>query len=315
MYVFIINPIAGNGRSKRIFSKIKRSELYQRIESINYFTDYSGHAEEIMEQIKDKDITCVIVIGGDGTVHEVVNGMSSLYIPLAFIPAGSGNDFARGCNIKGDSLTIFEQIIKGNNRIPYWIGRYQIDNVKRCFVNSIGFGFDAEIADVANKSRYKKFFNKFRLGTLSYCFALVHVLLYFKPMTMELEINGEKRHMKNCWMMTIANHPFYGGGMKIIPHAKIQANTFPVLLIHSISKWKVLAFFMTVFTGKHVNFKEVELVEASQIKMSSNKKVSFQVDGQTSTSTTCIITKSRHRMSVNGFPVNVKREQTNISLK
>lgn len=302
MYRFIMNPIAGNGIAKNIFSKIKRTELYQKIESTCYVTQYSGHAEEMAKQIAEGsgETTCVIVIGGDGTLHEAINGLCPHHVPVAFIPGGSGNDFARGCGIKGDPLTIFEQIIAGENKIAYWLGRYQINHEQeRLFVNNIGFGFDAQITDTANRSRYKKLFNKLRLGSLSYVIAIIQVLFRFKPMTIDLQVNGVLKQVTNCWMVTIANHPYYGGGMKIIPHAKIQPSTFPVLLIHSISKWKVLALFLTVFTGKHVNFKEVELVDAQQFKIVAESEIAYQVDGQTSKCLSCTLSKQQQSIIIN----------------
>lgn len=304
MYIFIVNPRAGNGRAKRAFAKIRKSKSYNRVESIHYVTAYSGHAETIASRIMkehNEEIDCIIVVGGDGTIHEVMNGFSCNDIPVAFIPGGSGNDFARGCGMKGSPVKIFEQILEGRYRIPYWLGEYQKNNEKkRFFVNSMGFGFDAEIALVANRSRYKKALSFLHLGTVSYVIALVLVLFTFKPMTMELVLNGNKRILQNCWMVTIANHPYYGGGMKIIPGAKIEPAVFPVLLIHSISKWKVLAVFLTVFTGKHIQFKEVELAIANQLKIHSKKKIPYQVDGQTDFCNSCAISKQNKSFHVFG---------------
>src|SRR5699024_4898477 len=248
MYIFIVNPVAGAGKSRRIFSKIITSDTYKQIESSYYFTRYKGHAEKLVKHlIKEKTIQSikgVIVIGGDGTIHEVVNGLRGDRVPLLFIPGGSGNDFARGSGIKGDSLEIFERIVKQKETIPYWLGSYTVgQNDTRYFVNSIGFGFDAEIVKTANASFLKRLFNWLNLGNLIYVFALIKVLFKFSPFTIDIEADGKRHTFHRCWMVVVGNHPFYGGGMKIIPDATVQSDYLSILVIHNVSKWKVLALF------------------------------------------------------------------------
>ncbi|WP_442915507.1 diacylglycerol/lipid kinase family protein [Lentibacillus sp. JNUCC-1] len=177
---------------------------------------------------------------------------------------------------------MFEHIIQYGVTIPYWCGTYAAEETgSRQFVNSIGFGFDAEIAKYANTSKHKNWLRFFRLDSFRYVFALIHILFHFKPFNATLTLDGRRQDIQSCWMVTVANHPYYGGGMKIIPHAKIEPEIFPVLVIHGISKWKILALFVTVFTGKHLSFKEVDCHMASKVEFHSESKVQYQVDGQT----------------------------------
>ena len=302
MYIFIINTKAGNGRAKRIFSKLERTALYQNINSTCYYTAYEGHAEKIVRALPNKqEISAIIVVGGDGTLHEVINGVDHHDMPIALIPGGSGNDFARGVELKEKPLQILESVVKGKAEMPYFLGNYCLGNAeKRNFVNSMGFGFDALITKKANYSFYKRILNFLNVGKFSYAIALIQVLITFKPIEVELDVNGKIRRLTNCWMVTITNHPYYGGGMKINPTAKIQSNKFSVLLIHSISKWKVLALFMTVFTGKHIHHREVEVFETTSLKITSKHKMDYQVDGQTDTCFSCKITKERKGISILG---------------
>lgn len=304
MYVFIVNPEAGGGRAMRVFSKIEKSELYNDIQHTHYFTEYRGHAEVIVHDLIETYhdvLTNVIVIGGDGTLHEVINGLIDYEIPVSFIPGGSGNDFARGCSIHEQPLELLRQIISGEGGFPYWLGNYTIDcNEPRMFANSIGFGFDAEIVKAADQSVYKKVFNKLGMGKISYVIAIIQVLFRFKPMNMEVEVNGDKKTIIDCWMLTVTNHPYYGGGMKIIPHATIQPSIFPIIVIHSISKWKILGLFMTVFTGKHVKYKEVELMEVTKLTVYAADEITYQVDGETNSCQRCIIVKEAQALQVMG---------------
>lgn len=300
MYVFIVNPFAGNGKSNLIFEKLQKSNAYEQLDSKYYYSEYEGHAEKIaVSLVTEKDIACIIVIGGDGTIHEVMNGLGETDIPVGFIPGGSGNDFARGVGIKGSPLKVLREIIQGENLLNYWLGNYNHDDKeKRYFVNSMGFGFDAQTAHTANHSRYKKHFNNLGLGTGSYIIAILQILKKFKPMTLEITLDGKKRAIKDCLLLSIGNHPYYGGGMKIMPNAKVQPEKFSILIVHSVPKWKVLAFFMTVFAGKHEKIKGVELLEGKNLTIHSNTPIYTQVDGQTSTCNTAIIAKQTKEIQI-----------------
>ncbi|QKY69738.1 diacylglycerol kinase family protein [Lentibacillus sp. CBA3610] len=304
MYIFIVNPVSGSGRAKKIYNRIANSKPFSQVDTHCFFTQYGGHAEIIAKQLTDfqEPVTCVIVIAGDGTLHEVINGLNVAKLPVASIPAGSGNDFARGCGISGSPVDMFNRIINRIEGKPYWLGYFRTDHHQgRYFVNNIGIGFDAEIAKTVNQSRYKQKLNKLRLGKISYIMALLQVLFRFKPMDLEIIADGQQRKLKDCWMVTITNHPYFGGGMKIIPDAVIQPERFPVLIIHSISKWKVLGLFITVFSGKHTQFKEVELFQAEHLEIYPHKPVTYQTDGQTDDCPVCMITKEKQHIKIMGI--------------
>ncbi|MEN2769192.1 diacylglycerol/lipid kinase family protein [Ornithinibacillus xuwenensis] len=314
MYIFIVNPVAGNGRGYKIFKKLSKSMIYQQIIAEYYLTEYPGHAEEITKNISKGshvELKAIIVIGGDGTIHEVMNGLKNTNTAVSFIPGGSGNDFGRGSGITGSPISILKKIVEDTSGIPYWNGDYNISgSSKRSFINSIGFGFDAEIAAKANLSTYKKFFNVLHLGKLSYVIALIQVLFKFKPIQVELHLDGHTESMTDCWMVTVANHPYYGGGMKIIPSAKIEADLLPVLVIQGISKWKILGLFLTVFTGRHIQFKEVTLYKAKKLTITAKSNITYQVDGQTDTCQSCVITKNIQPIQIMGSDFSLKLSQT-----
>lgn len=309
MYIFIVNPVAGNGRSKRIFKRLEKSERYKDLEATVHKTTGEGHAEVIAKELVASAIpvTGIIVIGGDGTLHETINGLDGSTIPISFIPGGSGNDFARGVGIKGSPEEMLERAINIEHTLPYWTGAYLADKQSpRQFINSMGFGFDAEVAEQASKGQIKHILNRLHLGTLNYIGALLQVLFRFKPFSVELECDGKKRLIEDCWMITIANQPYYGGGMKIIPNARVNPNTFDVLVLHSISKWKILALFMTIFTGKHVHFKEVSLLRASTIRVHGKDDIPFHVDGQTDRCARASIEKTEDHLTILGAEADQK---------
>jgi len=303
MYVFIVNPIAGNGRAKRIIERLEKTTLFKSILSTVHITKSERHAEQLATELEssNESITSLIVIGGDGTLHEVINGLSDNTIPISFIPGGSGNDFARGIGIKGSPKKILSRVISGKHNLRYWTGTYRADGQSaRHFVNNMGFGFDALVAEQASRGSIKHILNRLHMGTLNYIGALIKVLLWFKPFSIELELDGKNKTIDDCWMVTIANHPYFGGGMKIIPDARNNAETFDILVLHSISKWKVLSLFMTIFTGKHVGFREVSLMEASHLKVHGKETLPFHVDGQPGSCTETAIMKTKEPVTILG---------------
>lgn len=296
MYLFIINPVAGNGRAGKIYRRLKESQIYQQLHAVSYHTNYKGHAEELIEHLKTfykkRDINAIVVIGGDGTIHEVLNGLKNWQVPVAFIPGGSGNDFSRGTGMMFSPEEILYSILNNQRTSEYWLGVYTPQQRKqRYFVNCIGVGFDALVAKRANRLFCKKWFNRLHAGSLVYLISLLYELLRYKPKKIIMEIDGESIGFERCFLLTVNNHPYFGGGMKINPSAKHHKDTFSVLVIDSISKWKVLALFCTVFTGKHLRFKEVHIFESKEIVVSSESPMPYQSDGETGTAQYVHVTK------------------------
>ncbi|KGX89216.1 diacylglycerol/lipid kinase family protein [Pontibacillus litoralis] len=299
MYVIIINPTAGAGRGKKVYEKLQKHISSRTSDCRSFFTKYEGHAEELAPQIvsmhKDK-VEAVLVIGGDGTMHEVLNGLKQHpHIPIGFIPAGSGNDFVRGIQSKARGSTLFKKLLSARKPQAYWAGVYRMDKRKkhhsRLFVNSIGFGFDAEVVKRANVAAYKKLFNSLHIGSFAYIVAVVEMLFRYELKTLDVEVDGEVQTFENVWMAAVGVHGYYGGGMKIMPDAKMNRNHFSMIIIHDVSKWKILALFGTVFFGVHKYFQGVTMKEGSCINIKSYTPISYQVDGQPSSCEQCMIHK------------------------
>lgn len=316
MYIFIINEKAGGGKGKRIYEQLKKSELFQTLNRHCYFTSTKDDASSITERLlqKNKTIKTIIVIGGDGTLHEVINGLNRKDVPISFIPAGSGNDFARGFGIVGKPHVILQNIVEDVDKNHYFLGQYYCaKESKRSFINCIGFGFDAAVINCSNKQWLRHLLNFLRLSRLLYVFALLQAVLTFKPFTVEVELNGQRRVIERCWMVTVTNHPYFGGGMKVIPHAKIEPKIFPVLIIHSVPKWKVLLLFMTIFTGKHLSFKGVDLYgKVSDLMIQSKKKLAYQVDGELYSCKFCHVKKDVTPITMQGIKSFSKHQTSDV---
>lgn len=300
MYIIIVNAIAGKGKGLDLLRTIEQEPVYKKNNCRSFLTDSPGHAEKIASQvaeIQNDNLQGVIVIGGDGTLHEVINGLA-VYpnVPVGFLPTGTGNDFARGISLKGKNEQIFMRMVSAMRPVSYWLGTYltgeRSEKYSRLFINSIGFGFDAEIVKRANTGKIKKRLARFRLGFLVYIISLFKCLWHFTPYSMKLTIDGVVSEYNNVWMVVVSNHPYFGGGMKINPRAKISSNQFGVLILHDLPKWKIFTLFGLVYLGKHTHLKEVEIFQAKRIDLSMETQIPFQVDGELGNCKSCHIWKN-----------------------
>lgn len=289
MYVVILNPQAGNGKAKKIFQQLQKQNFFREGTYQLFVTEYEGHLEKIAEQIaqlatKGAKIELIIVIGGDGTMNELVNVMPMRLrdIPITYIPGGTGNDLARGIGLTGTPEEIMQRIINKQRKPQrYWLGRYTtVEEGTRYFVNCLGFGFDAVVARRANQSGLRRMLAPLRLQKLIYIFALFREIFAHKPITVTLELDGKQQHFERALFLTVNNHPYFGGGMKINPQANNNGNQLSLIVVDMLPKWKILALFGIVFFGLHVHLKEVHLLDAATIVIKSKKKLPYQVDGE-----------------------------------
>lgn len=280
MYIFIVNPIAGNGKSKRLFKKIISDKRLNLSNYKVYFTKFEKHAQKMSSELiamKANIDKHWIIIGGDGTLHEVINGLKGTSVNLSFIPAGSGNDFARGLNLPTSYDEYIEAIFIKQEKLTFHLGCFQ----EGYFTNCLGVGFDAVVAHATNESSLKKRLNQLKIGKLGYTYQLIKQLLRYKPIDLSITVDDQKFHFKRCFLFTINNHPYFGGGMKINPFALNDEDRYHVVLVHNISKWKILFLFVTVFFGKHTRFQEVAFLQGRRISVESKQAFLYQVDGET----------------------------------
>jgi diacylglycerol kinase (ATP) len=282
---FIVNPLAKNGYGLTIWKTV---EIALRKENILYhvfFTEYAGHAKEIAEYIgiKDQKAT-VIAVGGDGTIHEVVNGTVDFpHLTVGTIPAGSGNDFARGFSIPRKPLEALQLLKTKLKQSPIYtdVGKMVNSQSKKIyFINNMGAGFDALIAAEANRSRLKAWFNRFNMGTVIYAIILMKHLFSYHCTGVTIMVDGKRYRFPATWFVTIANQPFYGGGMMISPDACPDDGELNIIVVHNLSKLKFLAVFISVFWGGHIRFKEVTTLKGRHISMISDEPIHVHTDGE-----------------------------------
>jgi len=296
---FIVNPAAKNESSRTLWNKAEKS---LRIPHTVFFTERKGHAESIAKEILQKTTlrTLLISVGGDGTLHEVINGAEGYaHAVIASIPAGSGNDFVRGIQKTKDVQDALDLISKADfTQTAVDLGQFMIDGKKRHFVNSIGIGIDAEVIHAMDQSPIKKWFNIFKAGKLAYIYTFIKNIFTYKRSDMEICIDGKELYFKKVWFIVIANQPFFGGGIKISPASQTNDGKFEVLAVHTISPIKLLLVFISVYWGGHLRIKHVDMFTGKRIRIHSIDSVRIQADGESVGSTSVDIQAAERKLLV-----------------
>lgn len=267
--LFIVNPVAGGGKAKKLIPLIEKTmkECNKKYKII--ITTEPEEATEIAKR-ESKNHEVIVAVGGDGTVNEVATGLiRNNGGVLGVIPGGTGNDMARSLDIPMDPAEALETLCKAykkNMDIGMVNGSY--------FLNIASIGFDAEVV-MNNMKIKKKIKNEF-----SYVISVIYSLISFKKKKVEIEIDG-KIIKDQVYLLAVGNGKYYGGGMKIIPMAKIDDGYLDICTISNISKFKILFLFPTIFKGTHVEHtKHVKIYKGKRIKFKSEEGLLLNVDGE-----------------------------------
>jgi diacylglycerol kinase (ATP) len=284
---FIVNPAAKNGRCRKVWKRLEKVLHENHIPYEVFFTARQGDGKRIANQIvrSTSELTAIIAVGGDGTVHEVANGVfPSKNGIVGYIPAGTGNDFSRGIHIPNHPRKALEHILlllENHCFSTCDIGQFAGPHVQEgIFVNNLGCGFDAQISRKVNSSKLKSLFNRLSLGKFVYVFYLIKELIFYQPTKIVLHIDGKKHLFEQAWLVTISNHPYYGGGMKIAPSAKTDDGLFHIIVVDKISRLKILLLFVTVFWGGHTKMKEVKVFTGKHIHIHTVFPLPLHADGE-----------------------------------
>lgn len=278
---FILNPKAGNGRGKKRWLQFDQQlsfpyELHE--------TQYAGHAyllaRDIAKSATNELPNCIVAIGGDGTVHEVLNGAANNEnVYIGAIAAGSGNDFSRGYTAFANARQL-EQFVSKLEATTHDYGIAQINGKPKVFVNNFGVGFDAFVAHTANESQLKKKLNKWGIGKLCYPYFVVYALFTFKPFQLTVKHKKQQQHYQKVWFATVSNQPYFGGGMNLSPKSNTSDGKLEVTVVSNLSKWKLLFLFGSVFFAKHTHFKEVYQFETNEIHFLFSDQILAHADGE-----------------------------------
>lgn len=270
MLDFIINPIAGgkHGKKTRKTAKILEQRLKERgVEYALHLTNRKGHAKTLTQTLIERGATDIIAVGGDGTLHEVINGFSNFEkVNLGLIPCGTGNDFANALKIPLNPEKALDIILDG--KLGY-VDFMQMPGVRG--INVIGTGIDVDVLKRYNASKKK---NK-----LAYTSCLIKTLFDFDYTDFDADIDGEKSHFRS-FVACIANGKVYGGGIPICPVATPNDGALDFVAVGAMKKIKIIGAFIKLKKGKILTLKQAVHKKFDNIKIELPKPYVVNVDGE-----------------------------------
>ena len=271
MIDFIINPLAGGKNGKKVkaaISIIENKLNALKTEYALHYTEYPKNATELTKTLIAGGATSIVVVGGDGTLHEVLNGFSEFdRVNLGLIPCGTGNDFAHAAKIPEDPEKALNIVLK--NR-PEYTDFMQMPTVRG--MNIIGMGIDVDVLN-----RYEKSSRKTKL---TYTLCLIKSLFKFDYSDFSVETSdGKKEHYRSI-IACVANGYRYGGGISICPPANPFDKRLNFVAIKEIKKIKLIGAFLKLKKGKVLSLPQAVHYDVREIKITPKGHYTVQVDGQ-----------------------------------
>lgn len=277
----IINPASGNGSVNKKWTKIKQLLNAYQFDFDYAFTMHQKHSVEIVQQAIGNGFVNIISVGGDGTLHNIVNGimlqskMPSTNIIVGVIPIGTGNDWIKTHRIPKDIESAIQIIKNGKTKLQD-VGKIELLDQKKAFayfINLAGVGFDGYVASRIEK--YKRF------GSLAYLFSTLICLVSFKNFNSKVRVNSDNISGKTL-MILIGLCGYSGGGMKLTKNPNPFDGFFDVSIAKDFSKLDILLNASKLYNGKIVDFKKVVPLKTTsiEIKIEEDKLPYIQADGE-----------------------------------
>ena len=285
MYYFIVNPNSRSGHGLHLWQEAENILKEKKIEYEVFFTEYPGHAMALSRQIAGLRLPCTLsVLGGDGTLNEVVNGLMETdfsHISLGYIPTGSGNDFARGLGLSTDIHACIERILKPEEFVFLDVGQTRTPDFSRYFLVSSGIGYDAGICAEVSVTPMKKIFNRLCIGKLTYVVVALKQLIAYRTCPVSLRLDQKEIcRFPMFFFLTAMNLKYEGGGAKFCPDASYDDGLLDFCLLGKLSKLKVLTLFPTAFLGKHILFKGIHMKRCRHMEVITQKPLPVHCDGE-----------------------------------
>ncbi|KAE8727534.1 Sphingoid long-chain bases kinase 2 [Hibiscus syriacus] len=289
--VFVVNPRGANGRTGKEWKKLLpylQSRLGSDCNICESLTSGPSHAIDITREAIREGAHAVIAVGGDGTLHEVVNGFFSDGKPVAnqneavystalgLIPLGTGSDFARTLGWKNDPREAIERIAKGvRSRIDVGVISREAEG-SHYFINVADIHLSAKAGYYA--SRYKKF------GNMCYVIGALQAFMGHRNQDLRIKVNeGEWQTCSQVTALCVGNAKYFGGGMKITPNADPRSGSFEVVILQDFKWYDFLLKLHKLYNGTHLSVKNVTSRNVYTIEVddiSGSGSIFIQSDGE-----------------------------------
>jgi diacylglycerol kinase (ATP) len=281
-WAIIINPKSGKKKFRQQRKYLFLVLKHAGIEFDYRVTRFAGHAIKIAKYFVEKDYKNIMILGGDGTMSEVINGIFSANIEdtsslkIALIPRGTGNDWGRFWGLTRDYKQSIDVFLKGKLQ-PIDIGKveYQMEGEKEShfFINSIGLGLDAAVVNLTHRL-------KAVLGSHSFLYTLALLGAVFTYKAHKVRIFSDKKNITDSmFTMNVANGCYSGGGMKQNPNALPYDGLMDVMMAKKPTFWDIITAILKLFNGKLLEHPVIESFQTQRLLVQCDKAALMEADG------------------------------------
>ena len=268
MYHIIVNPRGGKGKSLKALKKVTQIFEEKGVQFETHYTEYVGHATILARELSREENCKLIVLGGDGSLNEVVCGIENFEnVTLGIIPCGTGNDFARASGHSTNVQKAVDVILKNDAQ---YIDFIQLPNGRS--LNVLGAGMDVDVL-----LKYAELNGK---GKINYYRALFYTLSHAKFHHLKITIDDGEPMERSVFMIGVGNGQFIGGGMPVCPDAKIDDGKLSIVIINELPKNKILGAALKFLKGKHIYLDAAEVLEGQKVKIEVLDDSRFDADGE-----------------------------------
>ena len=290
MYFFIVNYGGGSGHGRKTWRNIRGILEAEAVPYHAFRTRYPGHATRLTVEIlrrygSAEAPVSLVVVGGDGTINEVLNGITDFEkVWLGVIPTGSGNDFVRGHGLPQKTVPALMRIL--NCEIPERVDLGVVagdSNAPRIFGISAGIGLDAEVCKKALKSKQKKMLNGLGLGKLTYVLLTIESLFTMKTADGRVTFDGDFENVlrvNKLIFLAAMNTPWEGGGVPMFPWADAADGEISTCSAAGIPKWKTFFELPVLVAGKQKKLKGFTMRNGRTIDIEMDRPVVLHFDGE-----------------------------------
>jgi diacylglycerol kinase (ATP) len=273
-----VNPASGGGATGRRWPEIAHRAAALGLVGDALLSEEPGQLTELAEQALRDGAGRLVVVGGDGSVHEVVNGIAETDgVELAVIPRGTGFDFARSLGISRDLDAAIETALTGEvreidlGRVSYrsWAG----DERRAYFANVGSAGISGAIAKRANET------SKALGGKVSYYWSTLAVYAGWQTGEMRVSVDDEARSGRMIDVQ-VANGRYVAGGMMLCPEAEPDDGVFDVLVLGDVTKRDLLFVLPKTYRGKHLPHPRLELLRGRVVSVEAEEPLPIELDGE-----------------------------------
>lgn len=285
----IANLLAGSSKAKNILASMQDACNRRGIDFNVYISKYPGHISKLVREVSEKNIKSnhrIVILGGDGSLNQAVEGLmfSDSRIPIAYFPAGTGNDFSRSLNLCTDVDKFVNHLHQTKEEALEILSCYDhITDKQFCALNGLGIGFDAKVASLTNHNASKQLLNKLYLGKFSYLLNVISAYKKREYFDALISVDGTKaNHFKDLFFITSMKNQYFGGGIKIDPFAKKNSNQMSLIIAKEIETKDIFRLLPHILkTGKHFEKTEkLQRLSCQKLRIEVNSKNILQRDGE-----------------------------------